>query len=161
LRSTPAPVGPLGRERHEVASTSSVGIWFEVILMQLMVRDIYDQDPRSRRTQYALSEIADECRHSTMFGRAIEMVGVPADGATAHVHRLGRAFKTLAAGSARRQALGNPQLPADDGVEGGAGTGLPRRAGPGRCGPAAHLAALAAHASDEAVLVGEGGRGGP
>jgi hypothetical protein len=84
--------------RHEVGSISSVGIWFEVILMQMMVREIYDQDPRSRRTQYALTEIADECRHSTMFGRAIEKVGVPAYGAGPHVHRLGRAFKTLAAG---------------------------------------------------------------
>ena len=84
--------------RHEVASIASVGLWFELILMQLMVRELYDQDPRTERTQYALTEIGDECRHSLMFGRAIARCGVPAYGATPHVHRLGRGFKMLAGG---------------------------------------------------------------
>jgi hypothetical protein len=84
--------------RHEVASISSVGLWFEIILMQMMLRDVYDEDPRVARTHYALTEIGDECRHSTMFGKAIERVGAPAYGPTPHVHRLGRMFKTLASG---------------------------------------------------------------
>ena len=84
--------------KHEVASISSVGLWFEIILMQMMLRDVYDKDPRVERTQYALTEIGDECRHSVMFGRAIERCGVPAYGPSTHVHRLGRGFKTLAAG---------------------------------------------------------------
>lgn len=84
--------------RHEIASIASVGLWFEVILMQMMVRDLYDKDPCSERTQYALTEIGDECRHSTMFGRAIERCGVPAYGPTPHVHRLGRVFKSVASG---------------------------------------------------------------
>jgi len=84
--------------RHEVASIASVGLWFELILMQLMVRELYDQDPRTERTQYALTEIGDECRHSLMFGRAIARCGVPAYGATPHIHRLGRAFKAVAGG---------------------------------------------------------------
>jgi hypothetical protein len=84
--------------RHEVASIASVGLWFELILMQMMVRELYDQDPRSERTHYALTEVGDECRHSLMFGRAIDRMGVPAYGATPHVHRLGRGFKTLASG---------------------------------------------------------------
>ena len=84
--------------RHEVASIASVGLWFELILMQLMVRELYDQDPRTERTQYALTEIGDECRHSLMFGRAIARCGVPAYGATPQVHRLGRGFKMLAGG---------------------------------------------------------------
>lgn len=84
--------------RHEVASIASVGLWFEMILMQMVVRELYDQDPRSERTQYALTEIGDETRHSVMFGRAIARLGVPAYGATPHVHRLGRAFKTVASG---------------------------------------------------------------
>ena len=58
--------------RHEVASISSVGLWFELILMQMMVRDLYDEDPRSARMHYALTEVADECRHSLMFGKAID-----------------------------------------------------------------------------------------
>jgi hypothetical protein len=84
--------------RHEVASIASVGLWFEIILMQMMVRELYDEDPRTERTQYALTEVGDECRHSVMFGRALDRCGVPAYGATPHVHRLGRGFKTLASG---------------------------------------------------------------
>ena len=84
--------------RHEVASIASVGLWFELILMQMMVRELYDEDPCSERTQYALTEVGDECRHSVMFGRAIARCGLPAYGPTRHIHRLGRGFKTLAGG---------------------------------------------------------------
>ncbi|NUR09233.1 MAG: diiron oxygenase [Nocardioidaceae bacterium] len=84
--------------RHEVASIASVGLWFELILMQMMVRELYDDDPRTERTQYALTEVGDECRHSVMFGRALARCGVPAYGATPAVHRLGRGFKALASG---------------------------------------------------------------
>jgi hypothetical protein len=84
--------------RHEIASIASVGLWFELILMQLMVRELYDQDPCSERTQYALTEIGDETRHSVMFGRAIARCGAPAYGPTPHIHRLGRGFKAVASG---------------------------------------------------------------
>jgi hypothetical protein len=84
--------------RHETASIASVGLWFEMILMQMMVRDLYDRDPRSDRTQFALTEIGDECRHSAMFGRAIARCGAPAYGPTPQVHRLGRGFKTVLSG---------------------------------------------------------------
>ena len=83
---------------HEVASVARIGLWFEIILMQMMVRELYDQDPRSERTQYALTEVGDETRHSVMFGRAIARCGVPAYGPTPHIHRLGRGFKTVASG---------------------------------------------------------------
>jgi hypothetical protein len=85
--------------KHETASIASVGLWFEIILMQLMVRQVYDQDPRSERTQYALTEIGDECRHSVMFGRMIDRYGVPAYGTPPQIHRLGRGFKALAGGA--------------------------------------------------------------
>ena len=84
--------------RHEVASIAGVGLWFELILMQLMVRELYDADPRSPRSQYALTEIGDECRHSVMFGRFIDTLGVPAYRPSPRVHRLGRGFKALASG---------------------------------------------------------------
>lgn len=84
--------------RHEIASIASVGLWFELILMQLVARELYDADPTSARTQYALTEVGDECRHSIMFGRAIARFGAPAYGVTPHVHRLGRGFKALASG---------------------------------------------------------------
>ena len=84
--------------KHEVASISSVGLWFELILMQMMVRDLYDADPTSARMHYALTEVADECRHSTMFGKAIQRSGVPAYGPVPRIHRLGRLMKTIGVG---------------------------------------------------------------
>jgi hypothetical protein len=84
--------------RHEVASTASVGIWVEVILMQLLIRHAYDQDMTSRHVQYAFMEIADECRHSTMFGRMISKFDCPNYGPGRHAHELGRFLKTAASG---------------------------------------------------------------
>ena len=55
--------------RHEVASVASNGIWFEVILMQMLLKEIYRGDPTTSHVQYALTEIADECRHSVMFAK--------------------------------------------------------------------------------------------
>jgi P-aminobenzoate N-oxygenase AurF len=63
--------------KHEVASIASAGIWFETILMQLLIRDFFRHDPTRRHAQYALTEVADECRHSIMFARMIERVGAP------------------------------------------------------------------------------------
>ncbi|MCF2527534.1 AurF N-oxygenase family protein [Yinghuangia soli] len=84
--------------RHEVASTASVGIWFEVILMQLLIRHAYDQDMTSRHVQYAFTEIADECRHSTMFGRMVEKFECPNYRPRRHAHELGRLMKTVGMG---------------------------------------------------------------
>jgi P-aminobenzoate N-oxygenase AurF len=84
--------------RHELASIASVGIWFEVILMELLVRHSYDADPRSRHVRYALTEVADECRHSVMFARMIEKVGCPAYGPGRTGQRLGRIFGAIASG---------------------------------------------------------------
>ena len=63
--------------KHEVASVASLGVWFETILMQLLVRDYYTRDPTAAHAQYALTEVADECRHSVMFGRMIGRLGTP------------------------------------------------------------------------------------
>jgi hypothetical protein len=63
--------------RHEASSIAGLGIWFETILMQLLIRGYYRQDPTDSGAQYALTEIADECRHSVMFGRMIAKLGTP------------------------------------------------------------------------------------
>ncbi|SDT41442.1 AurF N-oxygenase family protein [Actinoplanes derwentensis] len=63
--------------RHEVASIAGLGVWFETILMQLLIRDYFNQDPTAPHAQYALTEIGDECRHSVMFGRMIARLGTP------------------------------------------------------------------------------------
>jgi len=75
---------------HEIASIASVGIWFEVVLMQLLLRDVYTADPRDSRTQFALTEVGDETRHTVMFGRAIAAMGVPAYGPRPRIKRIGR-----------------------------------------------------------------------
>lgn len=84
--------------KHEVASAASAGLWFETILMQMLLRQYYDQDPTSRHAQYALTEVADECRHSVMFGRLIEALGTPVYRAGRLDHALGRFLKTTATG---------------------------------------------------------------
>lgn len=83
---------------HETASVASVGLWFEYLLMQMMLRDVYDQDPRGQRVHYALTEVGDETRHSTMFGKAIGHMGLPAYGPVAYLHRLGKVFPLVARG---------------------------------------------------------------
>lgn len=61
--------------RQEMVNTVSVGIWFETILMQLLLRMVYAQDWTTKHVHYAFTEVADECRHSTMFGMLIDKVG--------------------------------------------------------------------------------------
>ncbi|MDQ6855631.1 MAG: diiron oxygenase [Candidatus Dormibacteraeota bacterium] len=84
--------------RHEIASTASVGVWFELILLQLLARHIYDLPATSDHVRYALVEIGDECRHSVMFSRMIERLGCPAYGPGPLAHNLGRILKSTAAG---------------------------------------------------------------
>jgi hypothetical protein len=84
--------------RHEVASTAGIGIWFEVILMQMLSRYIYDRDLQQRHLQYGLIEIADECRHSIMFARLLEKLGCPTYRPDRLAHELGRIMKTTSSG---------------------------------------------------------------
>ncbi|MGK5529002.1 AurF N-oxygenase family protein [Streptomyces sp. URMC 129] len=81
--------------RHETAALASLGIWFEIILIQLLVRHIYDKPTTSAHVRYALTEIADECRHSMMFARAIGKGGTPAYPPNRLHHNLARVFKTV------------------------------------------------------------------
>ncbi|GAA5614370.1 AurF N-oxygenase family protein [Streptomyces platensis] len=81
--------------RHEAASLASLGIWFEIILMQLLVRHIYDKPVTSAHVRYALTEIADECRHSKMFARMIQKGGAPAYPVSRLNHNLARVLKTV------------------------------------------------------------------
>jgi hypothetical protein len=49
--------------------------------------------------RFAFTEIADECRHSMMFGRMIETLGCPDYGPGRLAHTLGRPFKSLSNGT--------------------------------------------------------------
>ncbi|WHT16378.1 diiron oxygenase [Crossiella sp. CA-258035] len=84
--------------RQESASVASTGIWFEMILQQMVLRDFYAKDPTDPAFQWALTEIADECRHSIMFARGAAKLGAPAYRPSRLVVELGRIFKTVATG---------------------------------------------------------------
>ncbi|GHG27075.1 diiron oxygenase [Streptomyces filamentosus] len=86
--------------RQESASVASTGIWFEMILQQLVLRDIYRTDHTDPRFQWALTEIADECRHSIMFARGSQKLGAPAYRPKRSVMELGRVMKTVGFGEA-------------------------------------------------------------
>lgn len=62
--------------RHEFASIMSIGIWFEMMLQELVFRDQYLTEYHRPEFQFAMTEVADECRHSLMFALATKkMVG--------------------------------------------------------------------------------------
>jgi hypothetical protein len=84
--------------RQEIASVASTGLWFEIILIQLLARWAYRHDPQDPRTQYALAEIGDETRHILMFAKAIERVGTPTYRPPKLIDQLARIYKATARG---------------------------------------------------------------
>jgi hypothetical protein len=76
--------------REELANVLSVGIWFENILNRALLLQLLREDPTSPFAHYALTEMGDECRHMTMFGKVIDRVG-------ARSYRMGRIDRFLAA----------------------------------------------------------------
>jgi hypothetical protein len=90
---------------HEYCSISGVGIWFECLLMQLVLRDIYGDDPAQPHVQWALTEIADECRHSVMFARTAETFGVPSYQPPPSILKLGKGFAARMTGPAAYAAI--------------------------------------------------------
>jgi hypothetical protein len=86
--------------KHEAASVAGLGIWLEMVLLRMLAKITYNGDPASRHIQYALAEMAEECRHSTMFARMIERIGAPAYRPPRLVHRLGSILPAIAYGPA-------------------------------------------------------------
>ena len=64
--------------RHESAALCGAGIWFENMLMQIVLRHLAELPVTDPSHRYLLVEVADECRHSTMFGEYIRRAGTPA-----------------------------------------------------------------------------------
>jgi hypothetical protein len=64
--------------RHETVALLGAGIWFENALMQIVLRHLVDIPVTDPMHRYLLVEVADECRHSTMFGEYIRRAGTPA-----------------------------------------------------------------------------------
>lgn len=71
--------------RHETAAMFGAGIWFENALMQIVLRHLTEIDVRDPMHRYLLVEVADECRHSMMFGEFIRRAGTPSYGPTREV----------------------------------------------------------------------------
>jgi hypothetical protein len=82
--------------RHECAALCGAGIWFENILMQLVLRHLYDLPADDPSHRYLLVETADECRHSTMFGEYIRRAGTPAYRPGLRLRLLGKVFLRIA-----------------------------------------------------------------
>ena len=64
--------------RHECAALCAAGIWFENMLMQTVLRHLGQLPVTDPAHRYLLVEVADECRHSMMFGEYIRRGGTPA-----------------------------------------------------------------------------------
>ncbi|GAC82656.1 AurF N-oxygenase family protein [Gordonia paraffinivorans] len=82
--------------RHEFASIMNIGIWFEMILQEMVIRDQYLGDYHGSEFQFALTEIADECRHSLMFAKASEKMVGTSYRPSKKVARLGKIFMQTA-----------------------------------------------------------------
>ena len=83
LYSTPAwdsmtEAARITYSRHEAAALCGAGIWFENLLMQSVLRHLAELPVTHPAHRYLLVEVADECRHSTMFGEFIRRAGTPA-----------------------------------------------------------------------------------
>ena len=71
--------------RHETAAMFGAGIWFENALMQIVLRHLTEIDVRDPSHRYLLVEVADECRHSMMFGEYIRRADTPSYGPSREV----------------------------------------------------------------------------
>ncbi len=100
-----SPEQRLELSKHEAASVASTGIWLESMLMRILAKLAYRGDPMSRHIQYALAELGEECRHSTMFARMIERMGTPRYGPPARIQKLGDLLPALATGPAMWGAI--------------------------------------------------------
>jgi hypothetical protein len=91
--------------KHEAASIASTGIWLELVLMRLLAKMAYQGDPVSPPVQYALTELAEECRHTIMFARMIEKIGTPVYGPPRHIRALGNLLPAMATGPSAWAAI--------------------------------------------------------
>jgi hypothetical protein len=85
--------------RQEIASVAGTGLWFEILLIKMLARWVYHQDPQDPRTQYALTEIGDETRHILMFAKAITRMGVRTYRPSKLINFLARPYASLARGA--------------------------------------------------------------
>lgn len=85
--------------RYEMASVMQTGIWFEMILQEILLREQYRGRYHGHEFQWTIQEIMEECSHTLMFARASEKLA----GRTFRPDRLtmemGRLHKNVAFGA--------------------------------------------------------------
>lgn len=84
--------------RLEMASIMQTGIWFEMILQEMLLREFYRGQYHSSEFQWAIKEIEEECRHTLMFAKASEKLAGTTFHPPRHVMELGRILKNVAWG---------------------------------------------------------------
>ncbi|GAB2661984.1 diiron oxygenase [Nocardia goodfellowii] len=82
--------------RHQMASMHAIEIWVETLLNTFLMRQVLNSDVATPLAWHLYTEIADECRHSTMFGRIIAAAGAPTYGPPAWAFHLTQAAAALA-----------------------------------------------------------------
>lgn len=82
--------------REELASSLAVGVWTEHMLLHMVARYIYDRSLTTPQVHFALTEVADECRHMIMFSRVLDAIGADVYPTPWRVRESGRLLKTLA-----------------------------------------------------------------
>lgn len=82
--------------REELASSLATGVWTEHMLLQMVSRYVYDKPVTLPTVHFALTEVADECRHMIMFSRVLETIGSEAYPTPWRIRESGRLLKTFA-----------------------------------------------------------------
>jgi len=62
---------------HEASSALATGIWFENLLSFKLMDYLINVSPHDPHFYWMQTEVADECRHSMMFGEVIKRANVP------------------------------------------------------------------------------------
>lgn len=78
--------------RHECAALFGTVVWLENILLTVVARYLYGLAPDHPAHRYLLVEMADECRHSVMFGEYVRRAGTPAYRPSARLRAEGELF---------------------------------------------------------------------
>ncbi|NKS67743.1 diiron oxygenase [Rhodococcus hoagii] len=63
--------------KHEAASVAGTGIWFEMILMQMLLRDIYSHDPATRTSSSRSTRSPTSAGTPRCFARSAQRFGIP------------------------------------------------------------------------------------
>ncbi|MEV6279481.1 diiron oxygenase [Nocardia sp. NPDC051832] len=81
---------------HQLASMHAIEWWVETLLMQMLIRQVNNADGATPYAWHIYTEIADECRHSTMFGRMVAATGAPTYGPPWWARQAGKLFGAFA-----------------------------------------------------------------